>query len=970
MHKGLLLVFFSLFLIIFTLRHASAQSSYCESITINTNLPDSILFCDSANATLNAGSGFVTYLWSNGVTNQNNIIYFSGRYFVTVTNDSGCVAVDTVIVSLINTSVVSSDDTICQGSTVNADAIPNSTNTNSCIFDGINDYLSTNDNNLPDGNIERTFEAWIYNSGQTGRGYIFSYGDWNTGQPFALYIDSLNQLNLLLNQTIYTCNDLIPVDTMTHISVSTDIEHKFRFYINGTFINSGPVSGMYATSLNGTMNIGRSGNSSYQGYFNGIIDELRIWNKALSSPEILQYIYMHLNYSSSIYLIRYWDFNSQQSGAAYDINGSAAVISGAGLSTSVPFINYQYVYQWSSGQSFSSISLIPAQTTTYYLYASDGISACTYSLAITVVPAPDMPDTVSLCNTADYLFNAGNIYSNYLWNDGSTGATLTVNTSGNYSVTVTGSGCSYVKESLLEFIYVNITEEDTSICYGDGITLHGTSSTGNFLWTTGQTNPVVTFHPVATTMYYLYTSNQNNYCYDSVLIHVLYPININLQDSYFACNTTSIDINVPNPVYESYHWNNGATTSSVNVINSNSYIVTVTNSDGCTASDTTIVTILHVNILQEDTTICGANPVVLTVNTNGSNITWSNGMTGNPVTVSPLATDSFTATVSSGTNACADQVTITVEAPFYIILQDSIFSCLNESVVLDASSPNSTYHWSTGQTSSSIGVYNTGLYSVTVTNMLGCKATSQSFISLIYADITSSASNICPDSLISLNTNSNGFTYHWNTGDTVPVIFVTPNQSTIYFVTVTDGFGTCIYSEAIIVIPVNTGIIYGPFVVYADTTVTYNVTEHAGSTYQWFISGGTYTPTTTGTVTITWGFGETGYISVVETNINNCTGQPSELFIDIIFHETINELLPLCDFFISPNPFHNEAILTLPENDTQGIIRLYGITGVLIDEIPAKGNKKLKISQPGLAPGVYIVTYYGSDKRILKAISY
>jgi hypothetical protein len=315
-------------------------------------------------------------------------------------------------------------------------------------------------------------------------------------------------------------------------------------------------------------------------------------------------------------------------------------------------------------------------------------------------------------------------------------------------------------------------------------------------------------------------------------------------------------------------------------------------------------------------------------------------------------------------------VILTVGSPLYLVLQDSIFSCLSPDVELNVSSLNSIYHWNNGATTPSITVENTGLYSVTVTNTSGCTASAQSFVSLIYADITPSANNVCPDSLIILNTNSLGFSYQWSTGETDPVIFVTPGQSTIYFVTVTDGYGTCIYSEPIVVIPVNTGPIYGPVVVYADTTVTYYVTPHAGSNYQWFVSGGIYTPTNTDSITINWGFGETGYVSVVETNSYGCIGQPSELYVDIIFHISVGDISVNKDFLIAPNPVVDESLIHLPDNDNEGIIEFYDITGKLFCKIKPDNRHATIIPAKKFNKGVYFVKYISYMTRVIKVVVY
>jgi hypothetical protein len=58
-----------------------------------------------------------------------------------------------------------------------------------------------------------------------------------------------------------------------------------KLYINGVLVSS--VTGTVTFSRNVTyLSIGASGNGNYPSYFNGVIDEIRIYNRALSSDEV------------------------------------------------------------------------------------------------------------------------------------------------------------------------------------------------------------------------------------------------------------------------------------------------------------------------------------------------------------------------------------------------------------------------------------------------------------------------------------------------------------------------------------------------------------------------------------------------------------------------------------------------------------------------------------------------------------
>ena len=81
------------------------------------SLPDTMKICGGSTI-LNAGVGFSSYLWSNGLTTQSITANQGGLYKVTVTDAAGCTADDSCFVSLINADIVQTDTTICPGSLV------------------------------------------------------------------------------------------------------------------------------------------------------------------------------------------------------------------------------------------------------------------------------------------------------------------------------------------------------------------------------------------------------------------------------------------------------------------------------------------------------------------------------------------------------------------------------------------------------------------------------------------------------------------------------------------------------------------------------------------------------------------------------------------------------------------------------------------------------------------------------------
>ncbi|MBL4703257.1 MAG: gliding motility-associated C-terminal domain-containing protein [Flavobacteriales bacterium] len=92
---------------------------------LNLNLGGGQLMCLGDSILLDAGSGFVSYLWDDGSTNQTNTFYAFGTYNVIVTDTNNCTESDSV---LINPDTffytIGSDTTISLGATIDLTANP------------------------------------------------------------------------------------------------------------------------------------------------------------------------------------------------------------------------------------------------------------------------------------------------------------------------------------------------------------------------------------------------------------------------------------------------------------------------------------------------------------------------------------------------------------------------------------------------------------------------------------------------------------------------------------------------------------------------------------------------------------------------------------------------------------------------------------------------------------------------------
>ena len=202
--------------------------------------------------------------------------------------------------------------------------------------------------------------------------------------------------------------------------------------------------------------------------------------------------------------------------------------------------------------------------------------------------------------------------------------------------------------------------------------------------------------------------------------------------------------------------------------------------------------------------------------TGGNTYTWSNGMTGSSITVTPSITTTYTVTATSGPG-CSGTATVSVTVnPLSTVTASASPAtiCNGASSVLTASGAN-TYSWNTGGNTASITVTpsSTTTYTVTGTNTAGCTGTATVSVTvnpLPSVTATASPATICNGASTVL-TASGANTYSWNTGGNTASITVTPSSTTTYTVTGTSTEG-CTGTASITI-----NVIQSPVVDYSTT---------------------------------------------------------------------------------------------------------------------------------------------------------
>jgi len=144
-------------------------------------------------------------------------------------------------------------------------------------FDGVNDYVNIPDDTQLDITGDITLMAWVNTPGG-GFDNIIVKGV--LGSAYALF---LNSLGLEYNLGTYSgsTGESIPADTWTHVALTYD-GSNIRIYRNSAEVVTVPSFGSLGTNA-GDLQIGAAQGTSP---FIGKIDDVRIYNQALSQAEI------------------------------------------------------------------------------------------------------------------------------------------------------------------------------------------------------------------------------------------------------------------------------------------------------------------------------------------------------------------------------------------------------------------------------------------------------------------------------------------------------------------------------------------------------------------------------------------------------------------------------------------------------------------------------------------------------------
>lgn len=925
-------------------------------------------FCSGGSVTLTASAG-TSYLWSSGETTQSITVSTAGSYTVTVSDASGCsVASAPIVVSVNGLPIVNitaaGPTTFCAGGSVALTVSGSSGNGNALTFNGANRVTVNNTPTIPVGNSAYTMEAWIKPKTVSGANGLLGWGNWN----------AINQVNAIRFEgpttliNYWWTNDLyvtIPnvLDGQWHHIAATYNGTTRSMYMDGVLLGSDAPTGHNVPSGT-TMYIGET-NPAGNEYFDGAMDEVRIWNVGKTQAEITAAMNSTIP-ANSAGLVAYYKMDEGTGITTADITGNnnTGTLTGSPVwtipSTSPVTSGFETITWSPSGATTASFTATTSGNYAVTVTNASGCSATSTITTVTVNPAPVVnpivtaggPTTICAGDNVSLSVSsiAGNSLrfngSNYLeapsapGNSLSTALTLELwfktnnagavqylvskgledGSPGHYGLVLVNGGVQLHLGGAGSASINSVTKLKSNIWYHVAATWDG--ATGNAkLYLNGvfegqvatgvnsnlgtNTEPLQIGRLGKPCCPYLFQGEMDEIRIWNVARDVNQIVNDrslrlgatpNLVANYHfdeGSGTITNDsapagsnatlVNNPtwqvsgapiNPSAATYLWSNGATTPTINASAAGSYSATVTyiTPEGCTATGTSApFTVSEFATTASITAsgslaLCFGGSVVLTANA-GTAYLWSNGANTQSITVNAAGNYSVTVTNANGCSASSAITTVTVNAPAVsptISTSGLTTFCAGGSVTLTSSSATGNV-WSTGATSQSITVSQSGNYSVTATDGNGCSAISTNTTVTVNTPPVVSISaggptSFCNGGSVTL-TSSSATGNVWSTNETSQSITVTASGN--YTVTVTDGNGCSAISAGT--------------VVNANSAIAPVITANGATS---FCTGGSVTLTSSATSGNVWSNGattqsitvnQTGNYSVIVTDVNGCS---------------------------------------------------------------------------------------------------
>jgi hypothetical protein len=632
-------------------------------------------------------------------------------------------------------------------------------------FDGGNDFVVSNSNVGISGNAPRTIELWVnavplneFNE------HIINWGGTSPGTSFGIYQTRNSELRF------YRFAAAVGEDYNTGFFFDGNWHHIAITY-NGTHVRT-YVDGVETPTSNQAMSLNTTDGPLYMGvredlnsptYSNLKMDEVRIWNRALSSFEINENKDCELQGDESG-LVMYYNFNRGTPGGNNAGVTSMPDLAGSNDATLMNFTLSGGSSNWVNGSPLTNSCCEAADAPTI---SANKTSICAGEGVVISITNGDLKQNSDWVWYAGADINACGLGTEI--NAGVTSIIVTPTTTTFYSVrgeggcAPTDGACEGIRITVKPQPVVTASTSNQNICEGASLILKATGTGDTYSWTgpNGFTSSLASPEIINPNKnqhdgyYYVTTTKNGCSAYDTIKVNLtIVPkptINIIKENSYCAGETISIRDAGTNG--STWQWvgpngfssnNNPMVISNANTTNSGDYTLTVRNGLVCMTSKTFNVEVKErVTVTANTSTqnICEGGTLSLEAFGTGDSYAWEgpNGFTSSltfpEITNPSKAQHDGVYKVTTTKNGCSASATVTVNLTISpnptISLNNKDTYCAGETIsISDKGNDGTIWKWTGPNNFSSTAnpmdipnsnTFNSGTYTLTVSNNGGCE---------------------------------------------------------------------------------------------------------------------------------------------------------------------------------------------------------------------------------------------------------
>lgn len=351
-----------------------------------------------------------------------------------------------------------------------------------------------------------------------------------------------------------------------------------------------------------------------------------------------------------------------------------------------------------------------------------------------------------------------------------------------------------------------------------------------YTWSNGQHGKNITIYESG-----LYTLTVTYGCFEaiaSIMLMIENPPPVDLGDDVTVCMGESYTVEL-DPDYGNYEWNDGSNDTEYTIDQPGIYSVTL--DDGCDLLSDTIE-IVHLTPpdllnLGPDTVLCEGEDYLISFNPNLGEFNWQNGADDSFYEIEHPG--SYSLTISNMCGETSDEIEVTYMDPPQVELgPDSTVICEGSPFFIDLEPDEGTYVWQDGVINYSYFIQNTGLYSVTVTNVCGSETDMIYVEEVVPPDVDFGMPlEACQGDTIILSAGNNTGNFTWQNGSVDSTFTVTTTGH--YALTISNDCGTDVASIPIHFNPLLTPPDLGPDIVLCPGQQVVLKATRPGANYLW-----------------------------------------------------------------------------------------------------------------------------------------